>query len=79
MVYRPDGEPVYRAGLAKDAERENGKMYFSIAGGRKTMALFAMAAAQFCSMLAIQSGISPATGRLSKRSSFTLAATRRSR
>jgi hypothetical protein len=32
MVYRPDGEPLFYAGLPEDAERENGKMYYHIAG-----------------------------------------------
>jgi len=30
MVYRPDGEPLFHAGLPEDAERERGKMYYNI-------------------------------------------------
>lgn len=32
MVYRPDGEPVYYAGLPDDAEMERGKMYYHLSG-----------------------------------------------
>ncbi|MFC1498890.1 hypothetical protein ACFLS1_10540 [Verrucomicrobiota bacterium] len=32
MVYRPDGEAVFYAGLPEVAERESGKMYYHISG-----------------------------------------------